>query len=84
MLRANGIYAKILLKFNFTCQDDIFMLQNYVYKFWYMWKYRKKIWNHEKRVSNDLKKIIQKNQVCARKTACAPPSADRPLNVGWM
>jgi hypothetical protein len=23
MLRANGIYTKILLKFNFTCQDDI-------------------------------------------------------------
>jgi hypothetical protein len=33
ILRANGIYAKILLKFNFTCQDDIFMLQKYFYKF---------------------------------------------------
>jgi hypothetical protein len=33
MLRANGIYAKILLKFNFTCQDEIFMLQKHFYKF---------------------------------------------------
>jgi hypothetical protein len=32
MLQANGIYAKILLKFNFTCQDDIFMFQKYFYK----------------------------------------------------
>jgi hypothetical protein len=32
MLRANGIHAKILLKFNFTCQDDIFMLQKYFCK----------------------------------------------------
>jgi hypothetical protein len=34
MLQANGIYTKILLKLNFKCQDDIFMLKEDFYKFW--------------------------------------------------
>jgi hypothetical protein len=29
MLQANGIYAKILLKLNFTCEECIFRLQEY-------------------------------------------------------
>jgi hypothetical protein len=34
MLQANGIYAKILTKLNFTCEECIFRLQKYFYKFW--------------------------------------------------
>jgi hypothetical protein len=33
MLQANGIYAKILLKLNFTCEECIFRLHKYFYKF---------------------------------------------------
>jgi hypothetical protein len=72
MLQANGIYAKILLKLNFTCQDDIFMLQRYLYEFLWIWKYWTKNWNHRKRLSNDLKKIF-KNTGCV----CGKPRARR-------
>jgi hypothetical protein len=83
MLRGNGIYTKILLKFNFTCQDDIFMLQKYFINFDKYESIGKKIEITKKRLSNDLKKSIQKNQVCARKTTCAPSLANRPPKVGW-
>jgi hypothetical protein len=56
MLQANGIYAKILLKLNFTCEECIpkVFLQILIN----VEVLEKKIEITKKRLSNDLKKIF--------------------------